>query len=62
MIYFLLVITLLIAIIILGIVNGRLIKERNEYKQGYDWTTRKFSEYVENTLEYIETLSPKDTE
>ena len=47
---------------ILGIVNGKLIKERNEYKQGYDWTTRKFSEYVENTLEYIETLSPKDTE
>ena len=58
MIYLLLV----SVIVIQGITTLKLIKERNEYRKGYEWTTRKFSEYVENTLEYIETLSPKDTE
>ena len=55
MIYLLLV----SVIVIQGITTLKLIKERNEYRKGYEWTTRKFSEYVENTLEYIETLKEK---
>lgn len=57
-----LVIALSFIIIILGIDNAKLIKQRNEYRSAYEWTTKKYSEYVENTMEYLETLSPKDIE